>query len=81
MSEKQTTLHIEGMSCTSCAASVEKALKTLEFVGDAQVSFAGKKAVVRYRDEEQEEDIRDRFAKVIKDAGYSLLDPVKRREE
>ena len=43
-----TTLHIEGMTCGSCATAVRHVLKSVEGVKDAQVSFAEKKGVVTY---------------------------------
>lgn len=45
---KVTTLHIEGMTCGSCATAVKHVLKGVEGVKDAQVSFEEKKGVVTY---------------------------------
>ncbi len=45
---KVTTLHIEGMTCGSCATAVKHVLKGLDGVKDAQVSFEEKKGVVSY---------------------------------
>ncbi|KAG7377881.1 serine/threonine protein kinase Ran1 [Phytophthora pseudosyringae] len=42
------TLLIGGMTCSSCASSVENALKSTEGVASAAVSVATEKAVVRY---------------------------------
>ncbi|WP_093119966.1 heavy metal translocating P-type ATPase [Salinihabitans flavidus] len=42
------TLQIEGMSCASCVARVEKALGALPGVIAAEVNFAGESAHVRY---------------------------------
>lgn len=47
-SEKVTTLHIEGMTCASCAIAVKRVLKGVEGVKDAQVSYEEKKGVVTY---------------------------------
>src|SRR5712691_1900592 len=47
-SDKVTTLHIEGMTCGSCATAVKHVLKGLDGVKDAQVSFEEKKGVVSY---------------------------------
>jgi len=42
------TLDIEGMSCASCASSVEKSLSRAPGVQSAHVNFATEKATVRY---------------------------------
>ncbi len=65
----QAQLKISGMSCTVCAAHVEKALKTVDFVEGAHVSFAGGKALVTLR------DAGDRAAleRAVSDAGYGVL--------
>jgi Cu+-exporting ATPase len=86
MSEQQTTLHIEGMTCTSCSAAVERSLKTLDFVLDAQVNFAGKKAIVRYSNPKSEssadaQEVQSLFFKAISDAGYEPIDPSSKRQE
>ena len=44
----QTTLAIGGMSCASCVARVEKALRKLPGVVDASVNLATEKAIVTY---------------------------------
>lgn len=41
-------LNIEGMSCASCALRVEKGLKKVPGVQDAQVNFATEKATITY---------------------------------
>lgn len=46
--EKVTTLHVEGMTCGSCAAAVKHVLKKVDGVKDAQVSYEEKSAVVTY---------------------------------
>ncbi|NCN05260.1 MAG: copper-translocating P-type ATPase [Spirochaetales bacterium] len=83
MSEQQTTLHIEGMTCTSCSAAVERSLKTLDFVLDAQVNFAGKKAIVRYSSEKNPDPVRARevFFQAVKNAGYDPIDPLQKKAE
>ncbi len=45
---KVTTLHIDGMTCGSCATAVKRVLKKVNGVKDAQVSFQEKKGVVTY---------------------------------
>ncbi|HEY4715795.1 MAG TPA: heavy metal translocating P-type ATPase [bacterium] len=41
-------LPIEGMSCASCVAKIEKSLNSLDGVGEAFVNFGTERAVVRY---------------------------------
>ncbi len=45
---KTTTLHVEGMTCGSCATAVKRVLKNVNGVKNAQVSFSEKKGVVTY---------------------------------
>jgi Heavy-metal-associated domain. len=47
MSEK-ATLKISGMSCASCAAKIEKGLKNMDGVDEANVNLAIEKATVVY---------------------------------
>lgn len=72
-------LHIEGMTCTSCAAAVEKALSNVPQVEVAQVSFAGKKALLQTESDAAE--IRDQLEKAVRDAGYSVVDPTEKRAQ
>jgi len=48
MEQQQTTLQIAGMTCAACANRIEKGLKKLEGVEDANVNFALEKASVTY---------------------------------
>ncbi len=43
---KSVTLHIEGVSCASCAVGIKRALRALEGVSDVQMT--DKSAVVQY---------------------------------
>ena len=45
---RSVTLGVEGMSCGSCALTIRIALKKLEGVKDAKVSFDEKRAVIDY---------------------------------
>ncbi len=45
---QKTNIHITGMSCTTCAATIEKALSETAGVGQAKVNFASEKATVEY---------------------------------
>ncbi|GCE03417.1 heavy metal translocating P-type ATPase [Dictyobacter aurantiacus] len=46
--EIQTTLALEGMTCASCAMRIEKGLKKVAGVMDAQVNLATERGVVTY---------------------------------
>lgn len=68
---EESTIGIEGMTCASCVARVEKALNTVEGITDASINLATENAVIRYRPGEvTEETIR----KAVEEAGYSLSD-------
>ena len=45
---EKVDIHIIGMTCTTCAATVEKALAAMPGVGKATVSFAAEKASIEY---------------------------------
>lgn len=65
---------VEGMSCSSCAQTVEKALRGIKGVKQASVNFTDKKAIVKYDSAITE---TDQFAKQIKLAGYEIRDKKK----
>ena len=61
---------VRGMSCASCAASVESMLGSLDGVEKAQVNFATEKVSVYYHpDRVSEEDMAER----VKQIGYELV--------
>ncbi|MBD1395605.1 copper-translocating P-type ATPase [Pontibacter sp. JH31] len=45
---KKETFPVEGMTCASCASSIESMLRTVEGVEEANVNFAGKMVQVAY---------------------------------
>jgi Cu+-exporting ATPase len=47
---KTVTLPISGMTCATCVATNEKALRALPFVAEAAVNLAAEKATVTYDD-------------------------------
>jgi Cu+-exporting ATPase len=66
---REISLKITGMSCASCVAKIEKALKGLEGVRRANVNFATEKATVEYVPEIVTlVDLR----KAIQDVGYGV---------
>jgi Cu+-exporting ATPase len=66
---REISLKISGMSCASCAATIEKALKRLHGVKSANVNFATEKATVEYFPELV--SILD-LRKTIQDVGYAV---------
>jgi Cu+-exporting ATPase len=73
--EARWTIPVEGMSCASCVARVEKALSLVEGVSGASVNLAAKNATVMANPE------KTRMASLvdaIRDSGYEV--PVQRTE-
>lgn len=66
----KTTLKISGMSCASCAAKIEKGLRNMEGVNEANVNLAIEKATVTYDPEKV--DTND-MTKKIEDLGYGVI--------
>ena len=48
MTEQKLTLPITGMTCANCAANIERVVKKLEGVAEANVNFAAESAAVSY---------------------------------
>lgn len=66
---EKITLKVEGMSCGHCKAAVEKALKGIAGVQDAEVDLASKLVTVTY---DAGKVGREAMAKAISDAGYDV---------
>ena len=69
---KKVTLKIAGMSCASCAARIEKSLRKLDGVRQANVNFALEQAAIEYEDALVNVE---KFMEVIKSLGYDPVDP------
>ena len=68
-STKQTALQITGMTCATCAGSIEKALSEKQGVSRADVNFPAEKATVEYDSSvTSEKDL----VRAIEDAGYGV---------
>ncbi|MDS1307237.1 heavy metal translocating P-type ATPase [Streptococcus suis] len=65
---------ISGMTCASCALTVEKALGKLEGVEEVSVNLATEKATIRYSRHRQNPASLER---AIEQAGYQLIRPEK----
>lgn len=73
---KKMTLLVQGMTCATCALTVEKAVGKLAGVAEASVNLATEKLTVNYDDSQV--DLSDLQATVHK-AGYELVDPFEKQ--
>ena len=64
---KKEKFHVDGMTCASCVAHVNKAVSKLDGVKKCDVNLLSKSMVVEYDDKLKEEDIN----KAVSNAGYS----------
>ncbi|MFA5796434.1 MAG: heavy metal translocating P-type ATPase [Candidatus Woesearchaeota archaeon] len=64
-------LKINGMSCASCAITIEKALKRVEGVSNASVNFATESCEVEFDDTQTNQNA---IAQTIRDKGYTPID-------
>lgn len=69
MATKKTTFKITGMSCTSCAATIEKALKQTDGIDKGHVNFATEKATVEY---DPKKITENDMVKIVESAGYHV---------
>jgi len=67
---KKTIIRIGGMTCASCAQTIENALKKTEGILEANVNLASEKAVVVY---DVQEINYEGIKKVIESTGYEVL--------
>ncbi|PKF89056.1 copper-translocating P-type ATPase [Bacillus sp. BA3] len=67
---KETSLQISGMTCAACATRIEKGLKKMEGVEEANVNLALEKSVIKYDTEMV--NAQD-FEKKIRDLGYDVV--------
>ena len=74
---KTLTLPVEGMTCASCVARVEKALKKVEGIGNVNVNLATEKVTISY---DPSLTGIPKLAEVVDDAGYKLIPPVEGKE-
>ena len=66
------TITIEGMQCNHCKMTVEKALKSIDGVINADVNLENKKAII----EEEKEIDNDKIKKVIEEVGFTVKEIV-----
>ncbi len=67
--KKKVTLPVTGMTCATCAITVEKALNDVKGVSGATVNLAGEKATIEY--DAAKAGLGD-LAGAIADAGYGV---------
>lgn len=73
---KSDTLKVNGMTCASCAAAIEKRVRKLHGVAKAIVNFATETLTV----EHEETTSVDEIKQAVADAGYSAQEEKKERE-
>ncbi len=64
------TINVEGMSCNHCKMSVEKALKTLDGVKNAEVNLEKAQVEVSF---DSGTIKKEELEKAVKDAGYNVV--------
>ncbi len=64
------TLPVEGMTCASCVARVEKVLKSVDGVDSAVVNLATEKATIKI--DASKVDVR-KLASAVEESGYKLI--------
>jgi len=69
---KKLEFGVTGMSCASCAANVERALKHVEGVRAANVNLATSRATVMFDPRQVD---AGRLVRAVRDAGYEVADP------
>ncbi|MCX6571096.1 MAG: heavy metal translocating P-type ATPase [Candidatus Aminicenantes bacterium] len=72
MGLQRLDLGVTGMSCASCAANVERALKHIEGVRAANVNLATSRATVMFDPRRVD---AGRLVQAVRDAGYDVSDP------
>lgn len=74
----EKTFKITGMTCSACAARIERAMKKLDSVDEASVNFAAEKLYITYNEQELTEN---NIVSAIKKAGYDIAGPDSKPEK
>src|SRR5690606_38787024 len=69
-SKKQAKIKISGMHCASCALNIEKSLKNLEGVDEAQVNLNAEEASIEYDPEKLK---LSEMENAVKEAGFGVI--------
>jgi Cu+-exporting ATPase len=72
VAEATIDLPIAGMTCANCAATIERALKRMDGVLEANVNFASESAHVRYLPTAVS---RGDMKRLVSDIGYRVIEP------
>ncbi len=75
---KKATFPVEGMTCASCASSIESMLRNREGVADANVNFAGKSVQVVYQPELVNPG---QLRETVQEIGFDMLIETQTQEE
>ena len=68
---RKSTIRVDGMKCSKCSGSVEKALKATPGVEKVEISLQRKEAVVEYDDEKVTEA---KLREVINSTGFKAVE-------
>ncbi len=68
--EKETIIRVGGMHCVSCAQTIEKNLKKIQGVKEANVNFAAEKAYIKHEDSVQKQQLDG----VVTGLGYKVVE-------
>jgi len=70
--EKKLTVKIDGMTCPSCAASVESQFEKLDAVDSVDISLTKGTAIVTLKEGKnlKEDDVKN----AVKDAGFKVIE-------
>ena len=69
MADDKITLPVAGMTCANCAMNIERSVKKLNGVSDAQVNFAAEQAAISF--DPAQLQVKDVVAK-IQDSGFTV---------
>jgi Cu+-exporting ATPase len=69
MSDDKITLPVTGMTCANCAMNIERTVKKLDGISDAQVNFAAEQAAIAF--DPTQLHLKDVIAR-IKDSGFAV---------
>ena len=77
--EKKLTVKIDGMTCPSCAASVESQFDKLDAVDSVDISLTKGTAIVTLKEGKnlKEDDVKN----AVKDAGFKVIEVREARTE
>lgn len=68
---KTLTAQVDGMTCPSCAASVEREVKKIKGVSDVSINIRSGKVEIIFKDDQTPSE--ENIIQAIKKAGYKLV--------